>query len=70
MSNDVIVTIRLREVLRMTGLKKSTIYSKMKNESFPKSIQISDGAVGWLENEVQDWLRAKVEKRNGYKGQK
>lgn len=64
MSDEVIVTIRLKEVLRRTGLKKSSIYAKMKNKTFPVQVPISEHAVGWLEHEVQAWILERVEKRN------
>jgi len=32
--------------------------------SFPKRIKIGNQRVGWLKAEVEDWLRAKIERRD------
>lgn len=51
--------LRLKEVIRRTGLGRSTIYSM---EDFPRSIRLSDRAVGWLESEIEDWIRQRVDR--------
>ena len=48
------------EVESITGLKRSSIYAKIEDGSFPKPIKLSMRAVGWLEHEVQEWLKNRV----------
>lgn len=48
------------EVESMTGLSRSTIYVKMETGTFPKPIKLSERSVGWLEHEVQEWLKNRV----------
>lgn len=67
--------IRLKQVIVLTGLSRSTIYDRMDPKSkrydanFPKSIRLGSvskiGAVGWLESEIQAWIKRKIEERSG-----
>lgn len=62
--------IRIREVQRLTGLSRSSIYAKMQfglrsyDPSFPARIRLTPGVersgVGWLEHEVFDWIESRV----------
>lgn len=56
--------IRLKEVMRVTGLARSTVYKYIAEESFPKPVSLGERCVGWVDDEVQDWIMAKVEERN------
>lgn len=49
--------LRLSQVMNRTGLKKSTIYQRMKSHAFPQRRKISVRAVGWLEDEIEEYLR-------------
>ena len=53
------MTIRyLREpqILDLTKLSKSTRWRLEKKGLFPRKRQLSPNAVGWIEEEIQDWL--------------
>lgn len=60
MTNTVQIKInRKTEVLAMTGLKKSTFYTRIKEGLLPPPIQLgSERTVGWIEHEVQAVLAA------------
>ena len=45
------------EVEAITSLSRSTIYRKMSEGSFPKSVAISEGRVGWDRGEIEEWCR-------------
>ena len=63
--------IRLPEVLRRTGFGRSHIYNLINRGEFPKQIQISSGAVAWLESEFETWMDKKIqESRNNSPGGK
>jgi prophage regulatory protein len=47
--------IRLPEVLHMVGMKKTSIYSKIKHGDFPVPVKLGR-ASGWLESDVQRWI--------------
>ncbi|WP_440879259.1 helix-turn-helix transcriptional regulator [Vibrio natriegens] len=52
--------MRLPEVIKGTGLSRSTIYLRMSRGDFPQSISLGDRAVGWLKEEVDQWLKERV----------
>ena len=54
------VILRRRVVEARTGLSRSTIYLRMAQGTFPKSIPLGPRAIGWLESEVEAWLQAQV----------
>ncbi|MCC5888646.1 MAG: AlpA family transcriptional regulator [Gammaproteobacteria bacterium] len=49
--------MRLRSVMGMTGLARSTIYKYIAKGIFPAPIPLGARAVGWLESEVEGWIR-------------
>ncbi|EIT7137720.1 AlpA family transcriptional regulator [Vibrio parahaemolyticus] len=51
--------LKLKEVIEKTALSRSAIYRKMNEDAFPKSVNLGDRAVAWVESEVDDWM-AKV----------
>lgn len=53
MSNKI---LRLPAVKDQTGLSRSSIYLRMSKGEFPQSISLGDRAVGWLEEDVNQWL--------------
>lgn len=55
--------IRLKEVIRRTGLSRSTIYSLMSKDQFPKQVQITERCIGWSEDIIHDWILQKLEQK-------
>jgi prophage regulatory protein len=58
--------IRLPEVLARTGLKRSSLYSRVAAGIFPKPIDLGIGgrAVAWVEQEVIDWIAEQIARRD------
>ncbi len=56
--------IRLKEVMDLTGLSRSTVYKYIAEGQFPLPVSLGDRCVGWLESEVHDWILAKVAERD------
>ena len=54
---------RLPEVLRQTGLSRSTIYEMVSRGDFPRQIKLSRRAVGWTVDEIVEWINARSESR-------
>lgn len=52
--------LRLRQVLQIVGLSKSTVYARIREGSSPKSISLGGMSVGWIESEVNDWVSARI----------
>ena len=65
--------IRLPEVLTRTGFGRTSIYRKMEDGSFPKSLKLGgppkdpnifdSSAVAWIEEEVDQWIESRIEDR-------
>ncbi len=55
--------IKLKEVMSMTGLGRSTLYKLQAEGLFPQSVEISERAVGWVMSEVQDWIQSRIDSR-------
>jgi prophage regulatory protein len=45
------------EVCAMTSLTYPSIWKKMQDGEFPRSRQVAPGRVGWLYDEVVEWIR-------------
>lgn len=57
--------LRLPAVRVRTGLSRSTIYLRVAQGTFPKSVSLGGRAVGWLEAEVQEWLQRRIDASRG-----
>ena len=49
--------LRIRAVLKRTGLTRSTLYRKIHAGTFPKQVRISVRCAGWHESAVNAWLK-------------
>jgi prophage regulatory protein len=55
--------LRLREVIGVVGLKKSAIYEKIAEGSFPPPIKVGGHrASGWLSTEVYAWCAEQIQR--------
>lgn len=56
--------IRMRQLVLRIGLGRSTIYERINKKSprydtsFPRPVKIGGGAVGWIESEVDEWIKS------------
>jgi len=44
----------------MLGLSRSTIYRMMQHGEFPRPVLLGRRAVGWLEDDIDNWLGSKA----------
>ena len=66
--------IRLNEVMSRTGYGRTSIYRKMEDGSFPRSVKLGgppedpeafdSRAVAWIEDEVEQWIDSMIEGRD------
>jgi prophage regulatory protein len=56
--------LRMPEVIRRTGSSTTDIYTGMKNGTFPKSVPIGRRSVGWVDEEVDDWIERRIALRS------
>jgi len=52
--------IRMKEVMQMTGLSKSSIYVQRNSGDFPSQIQLGARSVAWVRSDVEAWISDKV----------
>ena len=65
--------IRLNEVMSRTGYGRTSIYRKMEDGTFPKSLKLGgppkdpnefdSRAVAWIEDELDQWMESRIEDR-------
>lgn len=66
--------VRLRELVQLVGLARSTLYdiqnpkSKRFDPTFPSKVRLSSRAVGWIWIDVVAWLDAKRQANQTTKG--
>ena len=66
--------IRLSEVMTRTGYGRTSIYRKMEEGSFPRSVKLGGPledsnafdcrAVAWIEDEVEQWIESRIDERD------
>jgi prophage regulatory protein len=55
--------IRIKEVMSMTGLSRSSIYTYKNKGEFPSPIQLSSRSVAWVRVDVEQWVLDKINNR-------
>lgn len=61
--------IKLKEVIKRTAKSKSSIYLGVAEGTFPKPISLGARAVGWIDQEVTDWINQRIaESQTSVKG--
>ena len=54
--------LRLPKVKDRTGISRSSIYARIAEGTFPAPVKLGgQRAVGWLENEIEEWLSQQIE---------
>ncbi|QQM29329.1 AlpA family transcriptional regulator [Martelella lutilitoris] len=51
--------LRLKAVIDVTGMSRSTIYDYMKKGEFPRPVRMSERCVAWPESAISKWLSAR-----------
>ena len=58
--------LRLPDVMKMTGLSRSTIYASISQDVFPKQFHLGPRSVGWLKREIDEWVKQRIEISRNY----
>ena len=59
--------LKLPTVKELTALSRSTIYLRISKGEFPASISLGGRAVGWLEEDINQWIERRIEESRGAK---
>ncbi|MEM9469371.1 MAG: AlpA family transcriptional regulator [Pseudomonadota bacterium] len=54
--------IRLHEVLDMTGLSRSSLYSMVSEGKFPEPVGIGGKSKAWLLSETTAWMQERIKR--------
>ena len=57
--------LRLPQVKIQAGLSRSAIYQRIAEGAFPKQINLGGRAVGWLEEDIQNWIEERLAESRG-----
>lgn len=67
MSNAI---LRLPETIKKTGLSRSTIYLRIKSNSFPEPVNLGERSIGFIESEIDDWIEQRMLDRDHTKSKR
>jgi prophage regulatory protein len=56
--------IRKKQLTDFTGLKRTALEDAVKRGDFPKPVKIGPRAIGWLEDDIAQWQRGMIAKRD------
>ena len=66
--------IRLNEVISRAGYGRTSIYRKMEEGTFPKSLKLGgppkdpsifdSRAIAWIEDEIDQWVEDRIDERH------
>ena len=48
--------LRIRDVVKIVGMSKATIYRRAARGEFPEALKLGPGAVGWRESAIVQWM--------------
>ena len=51
--------LRRREVERITGMSRASIYRLMRSGGFPRPVKVSETAVRWRESDIMAWIESR-----------
>ncbi|MCE3004464.1 MAG: AlpA family transcriptional regulator [Xanthomonadaceae bacterium] len=57
--------LRLPDVQAIVGLRRSEIYRRIRNGTFPAPIRLGTNAVAWLQSDLDAWIAARVAESRG-----
>ena len=56
---DDMTFLRFPMVMRLTGLKKTTIYEMMHKQIFPQAMKLGARAIAWRAGDIRAWIQAR-----------
>lgn len=60
--------LRLPEVIRRTGFKRSYIYQLMREGTFSQAFRIGMRSVGWDSYDIEQWIEQRLNQPKGIQG--
>ena len=63
--NKTFIFLRTHQVIEKVGLSRQTIWRLEKEGKFPQRRQLGAKSVGWLEEEVHQWMESRIPANDG-----
>lgn len=60
--------MRIDEVISVTGLGRNTIYTRMREGTFPRQVRLGPHSVAWLQSDISDWMTSVVSSSSSQSG--
>lgn len=51
--------VRIKEVVKLTGISRTSLYRAMAAGTFPRQVDIGMRATAWMLSDVQAWLASR-----------
>ncbi len=51
--------LRFAQVRERSGLSRATVYRRMRRGLFPAALDLGNNQLGWLEDEIDEWVAAR-----------
>lgn len=48
--------LKLKEVVSIVGISRSSVFNYIKKGLFPTSVSLGPRRIGWFESDIQDWI--------------
>ena len=58
------IFIRLPEVIKRTGSRRTSIYEKIAEGTCPAPLKLGPRAVAWVSEEIEKWMDERVAERD------
>ena len=62
--------LKLKEVQKMTGLSRSSIYSYIYKGLFPSQVKLGERSVAWIDQEITAWIDGRILARGAVNSEK
>jgi prophage regulatory protein len=59
------IRVPVKSLLANAALSRGTIYLRISEGTFPKSMSLGGRAVGWLQAELGAWMKQRIEYSRG-----
>jgi prophage regulatory protein len=52
--------IRIKEVLAICAMSRSSVYEGIRKGEFPKPIKLCGRSAAWIKSEIEEWAKARI----------
>ena len=58
MEKDVYL-LKLNTVMERCGIKKTSVYTKMRKGTFPRPVKLGPNSIAWRSDEIESWIESR-----------